>query len=147
MGRTLLRSANVIEDSRQDIIDLLDEATFSESNVWSALDLLFNSETQEKDTVNYVTVMINNNDEKHRIDAFYTDLRAHFKLASDIVIVHESKSIAGGIFQSEKDVEVKRNKDLGEHELEAIFKFFQIVALRAINATFGFTVEFPKTLN
>ena len=91
--------------------------------------------------------MINNNDEKHRIDAFYTDLRAHFKLAPDIVIVHESKSIAGGIFQSEKDVEVKRNKDLGEHELEAIFKFFPSVALRAITATFGFTVEFPKTLN
>lgn len=77
---------------------------------------------------------------------FYT-VRLWLHLNSLLIsglFIHESASYAGGIYGTEKDIEIKKPKNLSAEELEAIFKFFQIIGYKIMASAFGTKLEFPK---
>ena len=122
---------------------LLDESEYSEGAAWNEFDMLFDVDSA-KDSCKYCSIVINHREEDERFDVVYTDIQSDFKLAPDIEVIHKSKSILGGIFSSEKDVERRVPKNLNQNELTMIFSFFQMISYKLILQQFGVIVNFPK---
>ena len=126
-----------------EVESLLDEAEYSEGAAWNEFDMLFNVDSV-KDNCKFCSIIVNHREEDERFDVVYTDLQTDFKLAPEIQVIHKSKSILGGIFSSEKDVERKVPKNLTQNDLTMIFSFFQIISYKLILQQFGVVVNFPK---
>ena len=122
---------------------LLDEAEYSEGGAWNQFDMLFDVNSV-KDTCKYCSIVVNHREEDEKFDVVYSDIQADFKLAPEIQVIHKSKSILGGIFSSEKDVEKIVPKNLTQNDLFMIFSFFQIISYKLILQQFGVIVNFPK---
>ena len=122
---------------------LLDESEYSEGAAWNEFDMLFDVGSV-KDNCKFCSIVVNHREEDERFDVVYTDLQTDFKLAPDIQVIHKSKSILGGIFSSEKDVEKNVPKNLTQNDLTMIFSFFQIISYKLILQQFGVIVNFPK---
>ena len=122
---------------------ILDEAEYSEGAAWNEFDMLFSVDSV-KDNCKFCSIIVNHREEDERFDVVYTDLQSNFKLAPDIEVIHKSKSILGGIFSSEKDVERKVPKNLTQNDLTMIFSFFQMISYKLILYQFGVIVELPK---
>lgn len=124
---------------------ILQEAQDMDGNMLTSFDILFDADTPTvKDEVKYVSIKINYIEETSKFDAFLTDIQAKFKLAPDLVIVHKAASYAGGIYANEKDVTLERPKNLEDHELQALFGFFQIVSLKILTQSLGLVVDLPR---
>ena len=126
-----------------EVESLLDEAEYSEGAAWNEFDMLFDVDSA-KDSCKYCSIVINHREEDERFDVVYTDIQADFKLAPEIQVIHKSKSILGGIFSSEKDVEKIVPKNLTQDDLTMIFSFFQIISYKLILQQFGVIVDLPK---
>ena len=122
---------------------ILDEAEYSEGAAWNEFDMLFDVGSV-KDNCKFCSIVVNHREEDERFDVVYTDIQSDFKLAPDIEVIHKSKSILGGIFSSEKDVEKNVPKNLTQNDLTMIFSFFQIISYKLILQQFGVIVNFPK---
>ena len=122
---------------------LLDEAEYSEGAAWNEFDMLFAVDSVT-DNCKFCSIIVNHREEDERFDVVYTDLQSNFKLAPDIEVIHKSKSILGGIFSSEKDVENKVPKNLTQNDLTMIFSFFQMISYKLILYQFGVIVDLPK---
>ena len=122
---------------------LLDESEYSEGAAWNEFDMLFDVGSV-KDNCKFCSIVVNHREEDERFDVVYTDLQTDFKLAPDIQVIHKSKSILGGIFSSEKDVEKNVPKNLTQNDLTMIFSFFQMISYKLILQQFGVIVNFPK---
>ena len=122
---------------------ILDEAEYSEGAAWNEFDMLFAVDSV-KDNCKFCSIIVNHREEDERFDVVYTDIQSDFKLAPDIEVIHKSKSILGGIFSSEKDVERRVPKNLNQNELTMIFSFFQMISYKLILQQFGVIVNFPK---
>ena len=122
---------------------LLDESEYSEGAAWNEFDMLFDVNSV-KDNCKFCSIVVNHREEDERFDVVYTDLQTDFKLAPDIQVIHKSKSILGGIFSSEKDVEKIVPKNLTQDDLTMIFSFFQIISYKLILQQFGVIVDLPK---
>lgn len=143
-SQRLARRLKVPDDQKEYVTDILADAQLSDQQVWTSFDMLFDVNSTQNDKVKYATVLVNYNEKTGKYDAIATDLKADFKLTPDVLIIHESKSYAGGIFATEKDKRIKVPKNLDEEQLQAIFQFFQIVSLKVIANVFGYKVQFPK---
>ena len=126
-----------------EVESLLDEAEYSEGAAWNEFDMLFDVDSA-KDSCKYCSIVINHREEDERFDVVYTDIQADFKLAPEIQVIHKSKSILGGIFSSEKDVEKIVPKNLTQNDLFMIFSFFQIISYKLILQQFGVIIDIPK---
>ena len=126
-----------------EVESLLDEAEYSEGAAWNEFDMLFDVNSV-KDNCKFCSIVVNHREEDERFDVVYTDLQSNFKLAPDIEVIHKSKSILGGIFSSEKDVEKIVPKNLTQDDLTMIFSFFQMISYKLILYQFGVIVELPK---
>ena len=126
-----------------EVESLLDEAEYSEGAAWNEFDMLFDVNSV-KDNCKFCSIVVNHREEDERFDVVYTDIQADFKLAPEIQVIHKSKSILGGIFSSEKDVEKIVPKNLTQNDLTMNFSFFQIISYKLILQQFGVIVNFPK---
>ena len=126
-----------------EVESLLDEAEYSEGAAWNEFDMLFDVNSV-KDNCKFCSIVVNHREEDERFDVVYTDIQADFKLAPEIQVIHKSKSILGGIFSSEKDVEKIVPKNLTQDDLTMIFSFFQIISYKLILQQFGVIVDLPK---
>ena len=126
-----------------EVESLLDEAEYSEGAAWNEFDMLFDVGSV-KDNCKFCSIVVNHREEDERFDVVYTDIQADFKLAPEIQVIHKSKSILGGIFSSEKDVEKIVPKNLTQDDLTMIFSFFQIISYKLILQQFGVIVDLPK---
>ena len=122
---------------------LLDESEYSEEAAWNEFDMVFDVDSV-RDNCKFCSIIVNHREEDEKFDVVYTDIQAYFKLAPEIQVIHKSKSILGGIFSSEKDVEKIVPKNLTQNDLFMIFSFFQIISYKLILQQFGVIVDFPK---
>ena len=144
--RFALRLAGKIgvpESYKKNLASVLLEAADMDTQVWSKFDIIFNNESPTNDQVKYANVLVSR-EADDSLDVLYSATVATFKLTPDIWIIHESASYAGGIYGTEKDIEIKRPKNLTADQLEAIFKFFQIIGYKIMALAFGTKLEFPK---
>ena len=141
--KNTLKNMKLPQKYVDEVESLLEEAEFSEGNAWNEFDMLFDVGSV-KDNCKFCSIIVNHREEDERFDVVYTDIQADFKLAPEIQVIHKSKSILGGIFSSEKDVERKVPKNLTQNDLTMIFSFFQIISYKLILQQFGVIVNFPK---
>lgn len=139
----LARKIGVPESFRKSLASVLLEAADMDTQVWSKFDMIFNNESPTNDQVKYANVLVNREPDDS-LDVLYSATVATFKLTPDVWIIHESAFYAGGIYGTEKDIEIKKPKNLTAEELEAIFKFFQIIGYKIMALAFGTKLEFPK---
>ena len=97
-----------------------------------------------KDQVKYCSVLVFNREKDNKFDVIYSDVQATFKFSKNIDVIRKSKSILGGIFESEKDVEIENPKDLLQQDLENLFTFFEIIAFKLITKNRGIDLTLPK---
>ena len=141
--KNTLKNMKLPQKYVDEVESLLEEAEFSEGNAWNEFDMLFDVGSV-KDNCKFCSIIVNHREEDERFDVVYTDIQADFKLAPEIQVIHKSKSILGGIFSSEKDVERKVPKNLTQNDLTMIFSFFQMISYKLILQQFGVIVNFPK---
>ena len=120
----------------------LEEADMARDQQWLHFDLMF-SKDGARDQVKYCSVLVFNRDDK-LFDVIYSDLKASFKFAKNIDVIRKSKSILGGIFESEKEVEIEKPKDLTQEDLENLFTFFEIIAFKLLAKKRGIDLTLPK---
>ena len=141
--KNTLKNMKLPQKYVDEVESLLDEAEYSEGAAWNEFDMLFAVDSVT-DNCKFCSIIVNHREEDERFDVVYTDIQADFKLAPEIQVIHKSKSILGGIFSSEKDVEKKVPKNLTQNDLTMIFSFFQIISYKLILQQFGVIVNFPK---
>ena len=141
--KNTLKNMKLPQKYVDEVESLLEEAEFSEGNAWNEFDMLFDVGSV-KDNCKFCSIIVNHREEDERFDVVYTDIQADFKLAPEIQVIHKSKSILGGIFSSEKDVERKVPKNLTQNDLTMIFSFFQIISYKLILQQFGVIIDIPK---
>ena len=141
----LARKIGVPESFRKNLASILLEAADMDTQVWSKFDMIFNNESPTNDQVKYANVLVNREPDDS-IDVLYSATVATFKLTPDVWIIHESAFYAGGIYGTEKDIEIKKPKNLTAEELEAIFKFFQIIWIQDHGFSLWNEIRIPTTL-
>jgi hypothetical protein len=131
----------VPNDRKEDLKMSLEEVKFTDSSVWSAFDTLFSIDTQGN--VKFASILASRND-SGRYDFVYSDIKAEFKLAPDVLVVRKSLSVLGGIWADSKDEYQKVPRSLSPEDVQIVVQFFQIVAFKGFAEQFGFKLEFPK---
>jgi len=138
----LEKRIKVPEERQEDLKFVLEGAMFAESNVWTAFNTLFSIDTIG--TTKFASVLIGRDDEKNTYDVIFTDIKADFKLAPDLMIINKKLSVLGGIWEDEKDEQVRVPKSLNPEDIQTVLSFFQIVAWKNFADQFGLKVDFPN---
>ena len=128
-------------DRQQDLKMSLEEIKWADSTVWSAFDTLFSIDTQGN--VKFASILASKNDAGN-YDFVYTDIKADFKLAPDVLVVKKSLSVLGGIWSDSHDEYQKVPRTLNPEDVQTVIQFFQIVAFKGFAEQFGFKLDFPK---
>lgn len=131
----------VPSDRQEDLKMSLEEIKWADSTVWSAFDTLFSIDTQGN--VKFASILAARNDAGN-YDFVYTDIKADFKLAPDVLVVKKSLSVLGGIWSDSKDEYQKVPRSLNPEDVQTVVQFFQIVAFKGFAEQFGFKLDFPK---
>ena len=131
------------EAYKKTLASVLLEAADMDTQIWSKFDMIFNSESPSNDKVKYANVFVNRDEKDDSLTLMCCATVATFKLTPDVWIIHQSASYAGGIYGTEKDIEIKKPKNLTNDEPEAIFKFFQIIGHKIMASAFGVKLETP----
>lgn len=132
----------VPKDRQEDLKMVLEECRWAEKNVWSATNTLYSID--DGGNVKFVSILAARNDEKNTFDFVFSDIKAEFKLAPDVMIINKKLSVLGGIWEDDKDVEVKVPKSITPEDLKMVMSFFQIVAFKSFADQFGIQLDFPK---
>jgi len=138
----LEKRIKVPEERQEDLKMVLEESMFAQSNVWTAFNTLFSVDTIGN--TKFCSVLVGRNDDTDTYDVVFTDIKADFKLAPDTMVVNKKLSVAGGIWEDEKDEYVKVPKSLTPDDIQAVLSFFQIVAFKSFADQFGIKVTFPN---
>jgi hypothetical protein len=132
----------VPEERQEDLKMVLEECKWADSNVWSAFNTVFSID--KGGNTKFTSIIVNRNDEKNTYDFVFSDIKADFVLAPDVLVVKKSLSVLGGIWSDDKDEMVKVPKSLNPEDIQAVMSFFQIVAFKGFAEQFGIKLDFPK---
>jgi hypothetical protein len=132
----------VPEERQDDLKMVLEESMFTDSNVWTAFNTLFS--VDNGGNTKFCSILVARNDETDKYDFVFTDMKADFKLAPDILVVSKKLSVLGGIWQDSKDEQVRVPKNITAEDIQTVMQFFQIVAFKGFAEQFGIKLEFPK---
>ena len=130
-------------DAKKIFVEIGQDSEFMDKQAWNKLDLAFNPEENKKDSVKGVSLLVNQPVDG-KFDILITDIRATFKLAPDLLIERNEKSVLGGIFSKTKEKIIKKPKTLGQEELTAILDMYKMVSFKVLCDIFGIQVTLPK---
>ncbi|PAA93599.1 hypothetical protein BOX15_Mlig000053g1 [Macrostomum lignano] len=94
---------------------------------WNKNDFLFDVNSGGHNA--WVTVLSNRN-EDGTFNFLIANVRQRFRLAPDVLIIKESKSVLGGIYQSEKYKFHRIPRSITEEDLQALTNFFNIITFK-----------------
>ena len=97
-------------------------------NVWKAFHTVFNQGTGED--CKFVSIMAHHNSKDNTIDILIADFKAGFKLAPNIAVIQESKSILGGIYSDSKVVFKDIPRGVTTEDIQTVFDFFILLLLK-----------------
>jgi hypothetical protein len=128
---------------RQDDLGMaLEESKWTESNIWTCFNTLFS--VDQGGNTKFSSIIVGRNDEKGTYDFIFSDIKADFKLAPDVMIVSKKLSVLGGIWSDSKDEIVKVPKYLNPQDIQTVMNFFQIIAFKGFAEQFGVKLELPS---
>ena len=71
-----------------------------DEETWSAYHILFSVGTQGD--CKFVSILAHHNSTSGKIDLLLSDMQSTFKLAPDVMVIQESRSVLGGIYSDSK---------------------------------------------
>jgi len=138
----LVKRIKVPEERKEDLEMALEEIQWGSSSVWTAFNTLFSIDTTGE--TKFCSILTSKNEEKGTYDFVFTDIKASFKLAPDVMVISKKLSVLGGIWEDDKDEQIKVPKSLTPEDIQTVLSFFQIIAFKGFADQFGIKVDFPK---
>jgi len=138
----LAERAKVPAEKEKSFKEVLEEVSWADSTVWSALETVFAIDTVGN--AKAVNFWINHNDATDKYDFIYSEVKADFKLEPNVIIIAKSRSIAGGIFEDYKEDRRTEPRALTSEDVKCVLSFFQIVAFKNFCDQFNIPIEFPQ---
>jgi len=139
---SLGKRIKIPSERQEDLNEVLGTSRFMDSSVWSAFNTLFSLANGGE--TKFVTVLIGRDDVKNTFDVVFTDIKATFQLAPDVMVIQKKLSVLGGIWEDEKTENVSVPRSLTQEDISDVISFFQVIAFKTIADQFGYKVEFPK---
>jgi len=121
--------------------DVIEEIQWADDNIWQCNNVIFS--TGVGGQVKMAAVLAHHDDKNQKYDFVLTDITATFELGDDILIVNKSKSVLGGIYESDEDKIVHVPRNITPEDIKAVMSFFQIVSMKTIAENLGIKVEDP----
>lgn len=112
-----------------------------DEETWSAYHMLFSMGSGGD--CKFVTILAHHNGTSGKIDMLLSDMQASFKLAPDVMVIQESKSVLGGIYSDSKIRLKELPRGVTEDDMKAVFDFFYIVAFKNFADLVGLKVDLP----
>jgi hypothetical protein len=113
-----------------------------DDNVWKAFNSVYNQGTGEN--CKFISLMAHHNNTSNTIDILIANFKAGFKLAPNIAVIQESKSILGGIYSDSKIIFQEIPRGVTTEDIQTVFDFFYIVAFKNFADMLEVKVDFPK---
>lgn len=124
----------------REINAILELAEFTDQNQWSVNDFNFDTGHGKLDTV---VALTGNDMEKMKFSFLTIKLTGSFELAPDVLLYHKTKSLAGGFWETEKDVRKEVPRNISKEEVEAVQSLMILSALNVMCKTFGIPFKLP----
>ena len=112
-----------------------------DEQTWTAYQSVFS--VGQNGECKFVTILAHRNETSNKIDFLLSDMKATFKLAPDVLVIQDSKSVLGGIYSDSKIRLQEMPRSLTNDDLKAVFDFFYIVAFKNFADLLGIKVELP----
>lgn len=141
--RKILHSHKIKENFIDEIIPSISEVEFFDESVWSWYDMFYNPIGKEEDKVKYLSLFINHY-EKEYYEAVIVNIELPIKMAPNVEIIRQSKSVDGGIFKKDKQLMYKKIHGFLSKEGHLLYHFFSIIALQSAARQFGKNLELPR---
>jgi hypothetical protein len=141
---SLLKRIKVPEGRQEDIEGAVEVARFSDRQMWSAFNTLFNID--DGGNVKFASIIINRNEKngKDVFDFVFTDLKSTFTLAPDVTVVNKKLVVLGGLWSDNEIILEKHPKAFTPNDIEVVMSFFQIITFKCFANHFGVKLEFPQ---
>ena len=130
------------KDKKEFFVDAVEDGKIMDKHTWTNMDILFNVEGKEKGTVKGVNLIINQRSD-NKYDALLTDINADFKLAPDIFVEHTSKSVLGGIFESDKTKFITKPRNISDKDVLDVLNFYKLLGYKVLCEIFGINIKLP----
>lgn len=132
----------VPEERQEDLSLVLEETRFAEKNAWNAFNTLYSID--DGGNTKFCSILVAKNDEKNTYDFMFTDIKADFKLAPDVLVVNKKLSVLGGIWEDEKDERISVPKSITAEDVQMVMNFFYMVAFQGFAQQLGIKIEVPE---
>jgi len=139
---SLSKRMKVPADRANDLALVLEDSEYIPENIWSAINTLFS--IGSGGTVNYASLYIYQDTRLNEYTVVYSDVQAEFTLAPDVMIINKKLSVAGGIWEDEKEIKQEVPRSLDPEDIRTVLNFFQMVAFKSFCDQFGIKVETPS---
>ena len=138
----LATRVKVPEERKTDLILVLEESKWADSSVWSAYNNVFS--VDNGGNTKFVSILCARNETKGTYDFVFSDVKAEFKLAPDVMIINKKLSVLGGIWADEKDIQQRVPKNITQEDIQTVISFFNVIAFKTLADQFGIKLDFPK---
>ncbi|CAF1455951.1 unnamed protein product [Rotaria sordida] len=116
--------------------------TYSDDFAWDRIEYLYSPAMNG--TYRSVTLFKNGDSTKNTASFFIVDIDADWQLAPDLLLIRESKSILGGIWQETKESIQEVPHMLTMDEAVLLQQFFMVIALGNMAASLGVNATYPS---
>ncbi|CAF2840576.1 unnamed protein product [Rotaria sp. Silwood2] len=116
--------------------------TYSDDFAWDRVEYLY-SPTMNG-SYNSVTMFKNGDSIKNTGSFFIIDIESNWQLAPDLLLIRESKSILGGIWEETKESIQEVPHMLTMEEAVLLQKFFMVIATGNLAGSLGVNVTYPQ---
>ena len=113
-----------------DFDNIIDWIKFFDSEYWSEHDVSWSKGNDGTST--HFTMYANNNQNTSKIDTLFLTLGEEFKLAPDVFVISESRSILGGIFSSTTLKFKHKPAAMNDEELTFVSQYFLLLAYQVL---------------
>jgi hypothetical protein len=91
----------------------------------------------------YVAVVYTNNRENQTSSFLVANIKATFEMAPDILVMHETRSIVGGLYSSDNIKYKYQDRPIQEEDVELVFDFFKVAAFKKFADLLNIPVDQP----
>jgi len=138
----LSRRIQVPAERQEDLKDVLEEIKYIDHNIWTANNILFSVDNGGNSK--FVSLLSHRDEKTNKYDFVVCDIQSTFVLAPDTMVISKKLSVAGGLWQDEKEVEIKVNREVTSDDMKAVMSFFNVVVFKAFMENMGIKVDFPQ---
>ena len=125
------------EKYAKDFQNVLLLAQWTSNQQWNKHDMLFDVNNGGN---NRWMTFLSNRAKDGTYNFLVVNIEQEFMLAPDVLVIEESKSVAGGIYESTKTKHKKVPRNLTSKDLKQLFGFFTVVSFKRFAANMGMEI-------